>query len=278
MNGDPFLSQSARPASIEVTYGDYLRLDQLLSAQQPRTDPAHHDEQMFIIYHQITELWLKLLLHELDGVRGWLRTDQVQTCLNALGRAQEILLQLVSQWSVMETLTPAAFTNIRPFLGSASGLFSTQYRALEFLLGKRHPGWQEFFRDYPGKQVDMDSFVGQPSLFDEFLCYLHRCGHLIPRHYTNRDWKEPRETTAERLETVFSKICADEVVYRNEYLICEQLSLLDVRLRLWRVRHLQVVEKLIKNKQGTGGTSGIGYLKTTVDQLFFPELSENKPE
>ncbi|WUI29404.1 tryptophan 2,3-dioxygenase family protein [Nocardia sp. NBC_00416] len=239
-------------------YVEYLGLARILDAQRIRTQPAEHDEMLFIIFHQATELWFKLLLHELTATREAFRTDG--PVLPALARAQQILLLLDNQWLVLDTLTPTAFHRIRPFLGPASGMFSEQYRALEFLLGKRHSGWQDIAPEYSAG----------PSLFDELIGYLHRRGHAVPESYLERDWRCGRETTPELLG-VFQGIYAAGH-HGVEYEICEQLSGIDAYLRLWRQRHLEIVRKHIADAPGTGGTSGAGYLSRTIDALYFPEL------
>ncbi|MEV6325103.1 tryptophan 2,3-dioxygenase family protein [Nocardia sp. NPDC051787] len=241
----------------ELTYADYLRLDQLLSAQQPRTTPEQHDEMMFIICHQVTELWLKLVLHELRAVRSGFRAGRAS--LSTLDRVQQVLVRLNDQWSVLNTLSPSAFQRLRPALGRASGLYSKQYRELEFLLGKRHPGWRDF----------ANSEAKEPSLFDELIRYLLRRGHAVPEHYLERDWGRRRESTPELFD-VFEAIRATG--RGVEYHICAQLVAIDEQLREWRLRHLQLVRKHLGRKPGTAGTSGARYLAATIDDVFFPEL------
>ncbi|WP_406269578.1 tryptophan 2,3-dioxygenase family protein [Nocardia sp. NBC_00881] len=241
----------------QLTYADYLHLDQVLGAQQPRTDPEQHDEMMFIICHQVTELWLKLLLHELTAVREAFRADTPG--LPTLSRAEQVLLRLNEQWAVLDTLSPGAFHLLRPYLGRASGLYSKQYRDLEFLLGKRHPGWRNFAARY----------ATEPSLFDELIRYLHRRGHAVPEHYLERDWSRRRESTPE-LFGVFQRIQAAE--QRVEYQIATHLLAIDGHLREWRRRHLQLVLKHLGSTPGTAGTSGARYLEATIDDVFFPEL------
>ncbi|WP_330230266.1 tryptophan 2,3-dioxygenase family protein [Nocardia sp. NBC_00508] len=240
-----------------AAYAEYLMLYQLLGAQRPCTRPEQHDEMLFIIFHQVTELWFKLLLHELNVAREAFRGNVPG--LPALARAQRILLLLNDQWPVLDTLTPDAFHRIRPFLGSASGLYSEQYRALEFLLGRRHPGWQNLA---PG-------YVAEPSLFDELIRYLHRRGYPVPDRYMERDWSRGRHTTPELLR-VFEQIYACR--HGVEYEICEQLSGIDMYLRGWRQRHLETVKRQLGDRSGTGGTSGADYLAATIDALYFPEL------
>jgi tryptophan 2,3-dioxygenase len=241
----------------QLTYADYLRLDRVLGAQQPRTDPEQHDEMMFIICHQVTELWFKLALHELTAVREAFRSDRPG--LPTLSRVQQVLSRLNDQWTVLETLSPSAFHQLRPYLGRASGLFSKQYRELEFLLGKRHPGRRNF----------IDRHATEPSLFDELIRYLYRRGHAVPAHYQERAWSRRRETTPELLQ-VFERIRAAE--HSVEYEICTQLAAIDGRLQEWRRRHFQVVRKLLDDSQGTAGTSGARFLEATIDDMYFPEL------
>ncbi|WP_280275293.1 tryptophan 2,3-dioxygenase [Nocardia wallacei] len=240
-----------------MTYAEYLHLDRVLDAQYPRAEPEEHDELMFIIHHQVTELWFKLLLHEVAATRTAFRADAADWA--ALSRAARVLTHMNDQWRVLDTLTPEAFHRFRHALGSASGLFSVQYRALEYLLGKRHPGWNAV------AATDAD----QPSVFDEFLRFLHRRGHPVPDRYLHRDWRDRRDT-GPQLDRVLERICARG---GDERLLCEELAAIDGLLREWRLRHLQLVERLLGGSPGTGGTAGVGYLKMTVDDLHFPELA-----
>jgi tryptophan 2,3-dioxygenase len=244
--------------AVEPTYAGYLRLDSVLGAQRPSTDPEQHDEMVFIISHQVTELWFKLILHELTAARAAFRADE--TGLPNLVRVRRILSHLIDQWQVLHTLTPTAFHRIRPYLGSASGLESAQYRSLETLLGKRH-------RDRTG-QVEPEAM--EPSLFDEFIRYLHRRGHKVPVDHVNRDWSRRRHPDPE-LVRAFKLIDAERGV---DYSICAEFVGIDLSLREWRLRHLELVEKLLGGLPGTGRTSGRLYLAAKVDDLYFPELME----
>ncbi|WP_433490710.1 tryptophan 2,3-dioxygenase [Nocardia grenadensis] len=241
-----------------AAYVEYLGLDRILDAQRVRTEPEQHDEMLFIIYHQATELWFKLLLHELTAAREAFGKDA--PVVPKLARAQQILLLLNNQWLVLDTMTPAAFHRIRPLLGPASGMYSEQYRALEFLLGKRHPEWRDLAPEY----------ADGPSLFDELIRYLHRRGHPVQKRLLERDWRRGRDTTPELLGIFRSIYTAG--YHGVEYEICEQLAGIDAYLREWRLRHLEIVRKHLADQPGTGGTSGAEYLNGTLDALYFPEL------
>ncbi|WP_327151033.1 tryptophan 2,3-dioxygenase [Nocardia sp. NBC_01329] len=239
-------------------YLEYLNLDRILDAQRVRTEPEEHDEMLFIIFHQATELWFKLLLHELTAAREAFSKDE--PVVPKLARTQQILLLLNNQWLILDTLTPAAFHRIRPLLGPASGMYSEQYRALEFLLGRRHPAWRDLAPEY----------ATGPSLFDELIGYLHRRGHPVPKRFLEGDRCRSRDTTPE-LVGIFQGIYAAGH-HGVEYEICEQLAGIDAYLREWRLRHLEIVRKHLADQPGTGGTSGAGYLSGTIDALYFPEL------
>jgi len=171
-----------------LTYGGYLRLDQLLSAQQPLSNPPHHDEMLFIIQHQTSELWLKLLAHELRAAIGFLQRDEVWQCRKVLARSKQVLRQLTEQWSVLETLTPSEYMGFRDVLGPSSGFQSLQYRYIEFLLGNKNAQMLQVFSHDPAGQAQLQEVLDAPSLYEEFLRYLARFGHPVPAGYQGRDW------------------------------------------------------------------------------------------
>ena len=256
-----------------LTYGGYLRLDRLLAAQQPLSSPPHHDEMLFIVQHQTSELWLKLLIHELSAATGHLRHDRVWQFGKVAARCKRVLDQLTAQWSVLETLTPSEYMEFREILGPSSGFQSLQYRTVEFLLGNKNAAMLKVFRhDGPGHDALAD-VLRAPSLYDEFLRYLARWGHDVPARHLERDWSEPHVLDA-ALVDVFVRIYEDTDRYWREYQLCEDLVDLETQFQLWRFRHMRTVQRIIGFKRGTGGSSGVAFLKRALELTFFPELFE----
>ena len=256
-----------------LTYGGYLRLDRLLAAQQPLSSPPHHDEMLFIVQHQTSELWLKLLIHELSAATGHLRHDRVWQFGKVAARCKRVLDQLTAQWSVLETLTPSEYMEFREILGPSSGFQSLQYRTVEFLLGNKNAAMLKVFRhDGPGHDALAD-VLRAPSLYDEFLRYLARWGHDVPARHLERDWSEPHVLDA-ALVDVFVRIYEDTDRYWREYQLCEDLVDLETQFQLWRFRHMRTVMRIIGFKPGTGGSSGVAFLKRALELTFFPELFE----
>ena len=258
-----------------MTYAGYLQLERLLSAQQPVSDPPHHDEMLFIVQHQVSELWLKLLMHELQAARAFLQADQVWQCQKVLARSKQVLRQLTEQWSVLETLTPSEYMGFRHLLGPSSGFQSLQYRAIEFLLGNKNAGMVKVFAHDPDGQAVLRAELEKPSLYEEFLRYLARFGHAIPQAYLaqDRDWT-PAHVSDPALVPVFERIYEDTDRYWREYALCEDLVDLESQFQLWRFRHMRTVMRIIGFKRGTGGSSGVGFLKAALELTFFPELFE----
>jgi tryptophan 2,3-dioxygenase len=255
----------------KVTYGDYLRLDRLLAAQEPRSSPPHHDEMLFIIQHQTSELWMKLVVHELGAAIAHVRADKLSPAFKILarvGRVQEILFQ---QWGVLETLTPSEYLEFRSELGTASGFQSYQYRAIEFLLGNKDDKTLGPYRHTPEVHAWLTGLLRAPSLYDEFLRYLARHGHAVPRAVLERDVSQPYEKHPD-VVTVFKRIYEDTQKHWDEYEMAEKLVDVEERFQLWRFRHMMTVERVIGFKRGTGGSSGVGFLKKALDLSFFPEL------
>ncbi|MGZ8738544.1 MAG: tryptophan 2,3-dioxygenase, partial [Nocardioides sp.] len=197
-----------RDFSQRMSYGDYLRLDLLLAAQQPQSQPPQHDELLFIIQHQTSELWLKLLVHELRSARDLLRTDDLPPALKRMARVKHILRVLTDQWSVLATMTPSEYAQIRPFLATSSGFQSGQYREVEFLLGNKSADMVDVFRHDPPARAGLAELLGQPSLYDEFLAHLARAGLAVPSRLLERDWSQPYRLDAE-LVGVFAEVYAD---------------------------------------------------------------------
>ena len=254
-----------------ITYGGYLRLDRLLSAQQPLSQPPHHDEMLFIIQHQTSELWLKLLVHEMGAAIDHIRNDRAWQFGKVAARCKRVLDQLTAQWSVLETLTLSEYMEFRDILGPSSGFQSLQYRTLEFLLGNKNAAMLKVFRHDPEGQERLRAALEAPSLYDEFLRYLARWGHAVPAANLERDWSKPH-VRDEALLPVFERIYEDTGRYWREYALCEDFVDLETQFQLWRFRHMRTVMRIIGFKRGTGGSSGVGFLKQALELTFFPEL------
>jgi len=258
-----------------LSYGGYLRLDRLLHAQEPLSRGAdghpRHDEMLFIVQHQVAELWMKLMIHELKAAIAFIRADTLEPCFKILARVKQIQKQLFEQWAVLETLTPSEYDAFRPALGSSSGFQSPQYRAIEFLLGSKHAAMLDVFRHEPAVFVELDALLHAPSLYDEFLRHLHRRGLPVPADCLQRDFTQ-RYVRHPDLVPVFKTIYDDPRQWWDAYDMCEKLVDVDESFALWRFRHMKTVERIIGHKTGTGGSSGVTYLKRALDQPFFPEL------
>ena len=254
-----------------MSYGGYLDLETLLSAQRPLSDPEHHDELLFIVQHQTTELWLKLVLHELSAACRLLRDDQLAPALKCVARVKHIQKTLTEQWSVLATLTPAEYAQFRGVLGNASGFQSAQYRAVEFTLGNKNAAMLRVFEADPAAHEMLRSALEAPSLYDEFLRMLSRSGYPIPASILDRDVTTAWTYTPE-LVPVFVDIYADAQTHWAAYETCEELVDLEDNFQLWRFRHLKTVERIIGLKTGTGGSSGVPFLRRALELTFFPEL------
>src|SRR5678815_1560317 len=258
-----------------LTYGGYLRLDTLLDAQHPLSGgdehPARHDETLFIIQHQVAELWMKLMIHELRAAIAHVRADTLEPAFKVLARVKLIQKQLFEQWAVLETLTPSEYETFRPALGTSSGFQSWQYRALEFLLGNKHAALVDVFRYDAAIHEELTALLATPSLYDEFLRLLARRGLPVPAHCIERDWTQPYTRDPE-LIPVFKTIYEDSERWWDAYEMAEKLVDVEESFQLWRFRHMKTVERIIGHKAGTGGSSGVGYLRRAVDHTFFPEL------
>ena len=261
--------------SDRLTYAGYLHLDTLLSSQHPRSGvPAgspRHDEMLFIIQHQVSELWMKLMLHELKAAVRFVRADHLDACFKILSRVKLIQKQLFEQWAVLETLTPSEYEGFRSSLGSSSGFQSAQYRAIEFLLGNKHRVLLDVFRYDPALHAELTALLEAPSLYDEFLRHLSRRGLSVPDGCVERDWSQPHQRSAELVE-VFKLIYDQPEKYWDAYEMAEKLVDVEESFQLWRFRHLKTVERIIGHKAGTGGSSGVNFLKNVLEHTFFPEL------
>lgn len=256
-----------------LSYGRYLGLDRLLSAQQPLSQPPHHDEMLFIIQHQVSELWLKLIVHELRAALAHLQADRLGPVQKILARVKQVQRQLFEQWSVLETLTPSEYAEFRDVLGPSSGFQSQQYRMVEFMLGNKNADMLQVFRDEPALYAELEAALLAPSLYDELLRHLARAGHAVPAECLERDVSQPHRRTP-ALVPLFQSIYEDTARHWAAYALCEQLVDVEESFQLWRFRHMKTVERIIGYKRGTGGSSGVGFLRQALDLTFFPELLE----
>ena len=257
--------------SDRMSYAGYLRLPQLLDQQRPLSKPEHHDEMLFIVQHQVAELWMKLLVHELSAAIRLVRKDQLGPCFKILSRAKLIQMQLFNQWAVLETLTPSEYMEFRGVLGHASGFQSFQYRKLEFLLGNKNRGALRVFEYDTNIYADLTAALESPSLYDEFLRHLARRGLAVPAELVERDWSRPHEQN-EALVEVFRVIYENPREHWDAYEMCEKLVDVEEYFQLWRFRHVKTVERIIGFRPGTGGSSGVAFLRKALDLTFFPEL------
>ena len=263
--------------SGQMSYSSYLALDDLLSAQHPLSSPVHHDELLFIIQHQTTELWLKLLIHELSSACDLLRSDDLDTALKRIARVKNIQETMAKQWSILATLTPIEYAQFRGVLANASGFQSPQYRAVEFLLGNKNEKMLTVFESDPTAKELLQGLLNKPSLYDEFLRYLARKGYAIPSTILDRDLTRAHSFTPE-LVPVFVSIYESSDNEWREYEACEELVDLEDNFQLWRFRHLRTVQRIIGMKKGTGGSSGVDFLRRALDLTFFPELFAARTE
>jgi tryptophan 2,3-dioxygenase len=260
-----------RDFRVNLSYGRYLHLDEILTAQHPVSVPEHHDELLFILQHQTSELWLKLVLHELREVRRRLAADELRPALKGLARVKHIQRCLTEQWSVLATLTPSEYAEFRSFLGTSSGFQSYQYRAVEFTLGNKDRRMLSIFDDDPAAQKMLTEALETPSVYDEFLRLLARRGHPVPADILERDVTAAHEFHP-GLVPMFQDIYEHATEYWEAYEACEELVDLEENFQLWRFRHLKTVERTIGVKRGTGGSSGVAFLRSALDLTFFPEL------
>ncbi len=254
-----------------MSYGGYLDLDRLLAAQHPRSLPEHHDELLFIVQHQTSELWLKLMLHELRAAGRYLADDDLAPALKCLARVKNIQRTLTEQWSVLATLTPHEYAQFRGALGNASGFQSHQYRAVEFVLGNKNAAMLAVFEAEPDARSLLAELLESPTLYDEFLRLLARRGLAVPQQVLDRDVREPWVFRPE-LVPVFKDVYEAAEEHWDLYEACESLVDVEDGFQYWRFRHLRTVQRTIGFKTGTGGSSGVGFLRRALDLTFFPEL------
>jgi tryptophan 2,3-dioxygenase len=255
--------------SRDMSYGDYLHLDELLGAQHPLS--PEHNEMLFIIQHQTSELWIKLMLHELNAAIGSLRNDQLNPAFKMLARVGRIMEQLVHAWDVLATMTPPEYTALRPWLAASSGFQSFQYRQIEFLLGNKNGAMLRPHEHHPDRYAQVLRAYEQPSLYDEALQLLARRGIAVPRDHLERDWTQPY-AASDGVMQAWLQVYREPDKHWDLYQLGEKLTDIEDTFRLWRFRHVTTVERIIGFKRGTGGTSGVNYLRKMLDVVLFPEI------
>lgn len=255
--------------SKSMSYGDYLQIDTILSAQKPLS-PAH-DEMLFIIQHQTSELWMKLMLHELGAAIACIRNDELGAAFKMLARVSKIMEQLVHAWDVLATMTPPEYSAMRPYLGQSSGFQSFQYRCIEFSLGNKNATMLKPHAHAPERLALVQAAFEAPSLYDEALRLLQRRGLSLPTSHTQRDWTQPYAASTE-VEQAWLQVYRNRQEHWDLYQLGEELTDLEDAFRLWRFRHVTTVERVIGFKRGTGGTGGVSYLRKMLDVVLFPEI------
>jgi tryptophan 2,3-dioxygenase len=255
--------------SKDMSYGDYLHLDEILGAQHPRS-PAH-DEMLFIVQHQTSELWMKLLLHELSAAIENVAKDELNAAFKMLARVSKIMEQLVHAWDVLATMTPPEYSAIRPYLSNSSGFQSWQYRCIEFLLGNKNAAMLKPHSHRPEILGVVEAAWRAPSLYDESLRLLARRGLPMPPMNVERDWTQPHEAS-DAVEQAWLIVYRDPKAHWDLYQLGEELTDLEDAFRQWRFRHVTTVERVIGFKRGTGGTGGVSYLRKMLDVVLFPEI------
>ncbi|CAN7311604.1 tryptophan 2,3-dioxygenase [Massilia sp. LjRoot122] len=252
-----------------MSYGDYLGLNQILSAQHPLS--PNHNEMLFIIQHQTSELWIKLMLHELQAVRRHIREDNLPPAFKMLARVARIMDQLVHAWDVLATMTPPEYTAIRPYLGASSGFQSFQYRELEFILGNKNANLLAVHEKSPDAHAILERELHTPSVYDEAVMLLARSGFAIAPERLATDWTRPTELD-DTVKAAWLGVYQDTEHHWALYELAEKLVDLETAFRFWRFRHVSTVERIIGFKTGTGGTAGVSYLRKMLDVVLFPEL------
>ncbi len=255
--------------SKDMSYGDYLHLDAVLNAQVPLS--PDHNEMLFIVQHQTSELWMKLMLHELSAAMQCVAKDDLGSAFKMLARVSKIMEQLVHAWDVLATMTPPEYSAIRPYLSNSSGFQSWQYRCIEFSLGNKNAAMLKPHTHRPEILARVDAAWRAPSLYDEALRLLARRGLTLPTSHTERDWTQPYAASRE-VEEAWLVVYRDPKQHWDLYQLGEELTDLEDAFRLWRFRHVTTVERVIGFKRGTGGTGGVSYLRKMLDVVLFPEI------
>ncbi|MBV9432487.1 MAG: tryptophan 2,3-dioxygenase [Hyphomicrobiales bacterium] len=260
---------NARPDASTMSYGQYLRLDRILDAQEPLS--PDRNEMLFIIQHQTSELWMKLMLHELKGAIEGLRADKLPSVFKMLARVSRIMEQLVQAWSVLATMTPSEYTALRPYLGTSSGFQSFQYREIEFRLGNKNRAMLTPHATDPAVADELRQVLSEPSLYDEAIAVLARRGFPIDASLLHRDFTE-KLAPNDSVQAAWTRVYREPEANFDLYELAEELVDLEDAFRLWRFRHVTTVERIIGFKRGTGGTAGVEYLRKMLDTVLFPEL------
>ena len=253
----------------DMSYSDYLHLDRVLTAQHPLS--PDHNEMLFIVQHQTSELWMKLMLHELRAAIAHLAADELHPAFKMLARVSKIMEQLVHAWDVLATMTPPEYSAVRPYLANSSGFQSWQYRCIEFSLGNKSKAKLKPHAHRPDLLAHVEAAWRSPSLYDEALRLLARRGLAVPATHTVRDWTQPYAEDA-RVEAAWLQVYRKPEAHWDLYQLGEKLTDLEDAFRLWRFRHVTTVERVIGFKRGTGGTGGVSYLRKMLDVVLFPEI------
>jgi tryptophan 2,3-dioxygenase len=257
--------------SSSQSYAQYLNLDKLLDAQRPLS--YQHDEMLFIVIHQVSELWMKLALHELNAVVDCVRRDDLGPTFKMLARVSTIQQQLLQSWEVLATITPYDYSAFRNTLGTSSGFQSAQYRMLEFLIGNKNADMIQVFRSDPPTHELLERALRAPSLYDEVLRLLSRRGLDVPPEAIDRDFTQPYQAS-KQVAAAWLSVYHNSVKDWDLYELAERLVDLDYKFQLWRFTHVKTVERIIGHKRGTGGSSGVAFLQKALELTFFPELLE----
>jgi len=259
----------------DMSYGDYLGLSTLLKAQRPRS--GAHDEMLFLVIHQSSELWIKLCLHELAAAIRQIRADDLGPAFKMMARIARVQVQLIQSWEILSTMTPFDYASFRGSLGKSSGFQSFQYRMLEFRMGNKNPAMARVFESDRAAAKQVRAALNEPSLYDEALALLARRGLKIPKAKLKRDFSQPY-VADHRVTEAWREVYRDAEKHWDLYELAEKLVDLEYRFHLWRFSHMKTVERIIGNKMGTGGTSGVNYLKKALELTFYPELWEVRTE
>ncbi|HEY2032548.1 MAG TPA: tryptophan 2,3-dioxygenase family protein [Rhizomicrobium sp.] len=259
----------------DMSYADYLKLNTLLSAQEPLTE--HHDETLFIVIHQASELWIKLCLHEIGAAIRQIRGGDLGIAFKMMARVARVQVNLIQSWEILSTMTPFDYSNFREALGKSSGFQSFQYRMLEFRLGNKHREMARVFESHPDIDRQVQAALNEPSIYDEALALLARRGFSIPPEKLNRDFSESYVADS-RVTEAWRLVYRDVEKHWDLYELAEKLVDLEYRFHLWRFSHMKTVERIIGSKPGTGGTSGVSYLQKALSLRFYPELWDVRTE